>query len=70
MKKTFNVNGMHCSHCMKRVAEILKQFPGVIRARVSLKRHQASIIMDENTNLKAMMELLEQAGYPLEEIDR
>jgi copper chaperone CopZ len=70
MKKIFNVKGMHCGHCKKRVTEILLNYPGVIRARVSLKRQRASITLDAHTNLKAMMELMDQAGYSLEEIDQ
>jgi hypothetical protein len=35
-----------------------------------LKRQRASITLDAHTNLKAMMELMDQAGYSLEEIDQ
>jgi len=70
MKKIFQVKGMHCGHCKKRVTELLQRFPGVIRARVSLTHHQATITMDANTHIQAMMDLMEQAGYPLEDIEQ
>jgi copper chaperone len=67
-KKTYKVNGMTCSGCVRTVQTILQNQPGVNRAEVSLEPSEASVEFDENTtSFEAFSETVAKMGYKLVE---
>lgn len=57
------IEGMSCSHCIKRVSQALEEAQ-VTEAEVKIG--EAKIIFDENkTNLDKIAKALEEAGYKL-----
>jgi Cu+-exporting ATPase len=60
------VSGMTCQNCVRHAREALEQVPGVRSAVVSLPDEHASVRWqpDAPTNVPALLESLEEAGYP------
>lgn len=59
------IEGMSCSHCIKRVSQALEKAQ-VTEAEVKIG--EAKIIFDENkTNLDKIKKALEEAGYKLKD---
>jgi|YNPBryulayer2012_1023412.scaffolds.fasta_scaffold00069_25 copper chaperone CopZ len=57
------IEGMTCSHCVKRVTQAL-QLAGVEEADVKIG--EANIIFDENrTDIEKIAKAIEDAGYKL-----
>ncbi len=58
------VEGMSCQHCVKRVDNALKDVEGVVSAKVSL----GEVIVEGNVSQETLKEIIEDAGYDVEEI--
>ncbi len=43
VKKTIDIRGMHCEHCVAHITEALQALPGVKSAKVSLKKENAVV---------------------------
>ncbi len=60
----FDIEGMHCAGCAARVEELLSGVAGVVRARVNLVTHQASVEFDsEKTTAAALVHAVAAGGY-------
>jgi copper ion binding protein len=59
----FNIEGMTCGHCVNTVQDALAASGLVMQARVSLDHHCVNIIGDENTDIPAIINLIEDIGY-------
>jgi copper chaperone len=62
---TLKVEGMTCSHCVKRVHKALTEVSGVESAEVSLEKGQAEV-KGRDLNPEALTKAVEQAGYKAE----
>lgn len=63
---TLPVQGMTCASCVARVEKVLRRVEGVESASVNLATEQATITYHaETTNLEALAETIENAGYHL-----
>jgi copper chaperone len=66
---TLKVTGMSCDHCVRAVAQALRNTAGVRNASVDLKAGRASVDYDENqTNPRVLAGAVMDEGYTAEEI--
>lgn len=63
MKKTINIEGMSCMHCVNHVTEELKKVDGVSDVRVNLNEKKAIVEVDCCTSDDALKAAVEEAGY-------
>jgi Cu+-exporting ATPase len=59
----FDIEGMTCGHCVNTIQQALAASGLVDQARVSLDQHCVNIIGDENTDIPAIINLIEDIGY-------
>ena len=64
---TFRVEGMSCDHCVKHVTKALLGIEGVKTAKVELGSKTAFIESDREIDKNIIAEVLDEAGYSLEE---
>lgn len=62
-KVTLNIKGMTCPLCVVSVNQALRQTPGVIQAKSSLKTEQAQVIVPDNFDTKALLNAIEKTGF-------
>ena len=61
---TIKVEGMTCGGCVNSVTKAIQRVEGVENAQVSLENKEAKVRFDESkTNLQAIAESVEKAGY-------
>ena len=63
VKKTYNIEGMHCEKCVARVKKALEALPGVRAAKVSLEKNNAIVKMDEEIADEALVQAVEAEGF-------
>lgn len=64
---TLTVKGMTCDGCVRSVTKALTNVDGVQDALVDLKGQSATITYDDGkTNVSALKEAVEDAGYDVE----
>lgn len=61
-KKVFQVEGMHCEHCKRRVEEAVNDIRGVAGI-VNLKKGELTVSYEADVEDEVVMEKLEQRGY-------
>lgn len=61
-KKIFQVDGMQCEHCKRRVEEAINDISGVAGI-VNLKKGELTISYEADVEDEVIMEKLEQRGY-------
>ena len=61
-KKTFQVEGMHCEHCKRRVEEAVNDISGVAGV-VNLKKNELVVAYETVVDNKIIIAKLEQKGY-------
>ncbi|MCB9269827.1 MAG: heavy-metal-associated domain-containing protein [Lewinellaceae bacterium] len=67
MKKTFEVTGMTCNHCVHTVQRLLQTLDEVTEVRVSLEPPQATIEADKDYSLEELnAQLSENSNYRVE----
>jgi predicted GNAT family acetyltransferase/copper chaperone CopZ/uncharacterized membrane protein YhdT len=62
MQRTYEVEGMHCQSCERKVGEALRAVPGVRDAEVSISTRIATLEADENVTLDDLDARVRQAG--------
>ncbi len=63
VKKTVEIRGMHCEHCVAHVTEALEALPGVKSAKVSLKKENAVVkLADDSTSDEELLAAVKSAG--------
>jgi len=61
---TFDVEGMTCASCVRRVERALEKVPGVQQANVNLATEQASVrLLPGSTSRDDLVRAIEKAGY-------
>lgn len=58
-----NIEGMTCNHCVNTIQQALASSGLVEQARVSLDHHCVNVIGDDNTDIPAIINLIEDIGY-------
>jgi len=64
----FNIDGMHCSNCEKRVKDTLARINGIKKAEVSIKNKKAIIelengCLDRNKIMNEVITAVDELGY-------
>jgi len=68
MKKTLEIEGMHCASCVSSVEKSLKEVDGVNKANVNLSTEKASVdFNDEKVNYADLKNAVENVGYEVRE---
>jgi copper ion binding protein len=66
--RTFQVEGMNCSHCQAAVTKALAGVPGVRTAKVDLEKAQAHVDYDQDrVTVQQLAHAVQEAGYRLAE---
>lgn len=71
MEKTkfiISIEGMMCSHCVKRVEKALAEIKG-IKSKVSLEDKKAYIELKKEVSIKDIVERIEDAGYSVVNVE-
>ena len=61
----FNVKGMTCASCVRRVERALSGVEGVNAARVNLATEEATVDLADRMSLEILREAVDRAGYDL-----
>jgi P-type Cu+ transporter len=64
----FNVEGMTCASCVRRVERALLRVPGVTAAQVNLPMRRATAEVTEGTLAAPLLEAIRGAGYDADEL--
>lgn len=62
-KVTIDIKDMNCSLCVISINKSLRSTEGVIKAKASLKTHQAEVIVPESFDNKALLVAISHTGY-------
>lgn len=63
MKKSMEVGGMSCEHCVKSVTEALSRQPGVSKVMVSLENRKADFEASDQVDLETLKEAVRKIGF-------
>ena len=66
-KKTIQISGMHCAHCVLSVTESLNAIEGV-SAEVNLSEGNAIVSYDKNIDDEVLKSAVEKAGFTVDSI--
>ena len=69
MKKTLQVEGMMCMHCVKHVEDALKAVEGVVSVDVNLKKKRAVVELSGEVSNEALTAAVVNAGYEVKGIE-
>lgn len=71
MKKEFDITGMHCAACVKRVENIVSKLDGVEDVKVNLLTRKGTVDLKEGTSLtaEAIIGTIQGIGFGAEEAD-
>jgi heavy metal translocating P-type ATPase len=65
LKRTFEVKGMTCASCARRVEKALAEAPGVASAGVNLALSRATVTVDKDVPTSELVGAVDAAGYEL-----
>jgi copper chaperone CopZ len=67
-KKSFNITGLHCQHCVTKVKNAFQQLQGVNHVTISEENESLTVEADNLPDLGTLNEILENLGnYKLSE---
>ena len=71
MKKEFDITGMHCAACVKRVENVVSKLDGVEDVKVNLLTRKGTVDLKEGTGLtaEAIIGAIQGIGFGAEEAD-
>lgn len=71
MKKEFDITGMHCAACVKRVENVVSKLEGVEDVKVNLLTRKGTVDLKEGTSLtsEAIIGAIQGIGFGAEEAD-
>lgn len=69
MTKVIKIEGMSCTHCVKRVDQALKTLDGVTGVSVNLELKQASVDYQGSINDEVIKSVIDDAGYDVLSIE-
>lgn len=65
MKKTYTIEGMHCSACAASVEKVVKRQPHVTDASVNLLMEEAVVTFEQGFDEDAAKQAVEKAGFAM-----
>ena len=68
IKKTIKIEGMHCEHCAKKVENALSELDNVKKAKVNLKKQEASLVLEKEIDNKVLTEAIENLDFKVTDI--
>ncbi len=68
IKKTIKIEGMHCEHCAKKVENALAELDNVKKAKVNLKKQEASLVLEKEIDNKVITEAIENIDFKVTDI--
>ena len=68
MKKTIDIEGMSCSHCVMHVKEALSEIDGVSDVSVSLEDKKAVIEAADKVTDEEITKAIDDYGYEVKKI--
>jgi len=68
MKKTINIEGMTCSHCVSSITKALSALEGASNVEVSLEKKQATLEVTESVTDDMIREAIDDQGYEVASI--
>lgn len=68
MKKTIDIEGMSCSHCVMHVKEALSEIDGVSDVSVSLEDKKAVIEAADKVTDEDIIKAIDDYGYEVKKI--
>lgn len=63
MKKSMEVGGMSCEHCVKSVTEALSKQPGVSQVMVSLENRKADFEAADEVDVETLKDAVRKIGF-------
>ena len=63
LKKSIDVEGMTCEHCVANVIKALEDVDGVVIAAASLEKQSAQTALDRNVDDEVLRDAIKRAGY-------
>lgn len=63
MKKTINIDGMSCSHCVAAVTKALTSIEGTSNVEVSLDKKQATLDVTDAVNDNMLRDAIDDQGF-------
>lgn len=71
MKKEFDITGMHCAACVKRVENVVSKLDGVEDVKVNLLTRKGTVDLKEGTSLtsETIIGAIQAIGFGAEEAD-
>ncbi len=68
IKKTIKIEGMHCECCAKKVENALSELDNVKKAKVNLKKQEASLVLEKEIDNKVITEAIENLDFKVTDI--
>ena len=62
-KQTFNIDGMHCEHCAKKVESCICTIPAVKKVKVNLNKKEAVITSDQEIKKEEVINALKETDF-------
>ena len=62
-RKVVGIMGMHCDACAEKVDKALSDLSAIDRAKVDLKKNQATIFYDDEVDDLQVQQTIEELGY-------
>ena len=59
---------MHCEHCAKKVENALSELDNVKKAKVNLKKQEASLVLEKEIDNKVITEAIENLDFKVTDI--
>ena len=63
LKKTIDVEGMTCEHCVNNIVKALEHVDGVAIAAASVEKQSAQAALEHEISDEVLKEAIRQAGY-------
>ena len=67
-KKKIKIEGMHCSHCVKRVEDALSSIENVKKVKVNLSKGEAEIISEKEINNDLIKDKITELDFKVTDI--
>lgn len=63
MKKTLNVDGMSCNHCVQKIQRFVSECEGVKILNIDIDNKILEVDIDDEKRLLYVIEAVEDAGF-------
>ena len=63
MKKTLNIDGMSCDHCIQKIKKFVGECEGVEILKIDISSKILEVDIDNEKRLSCVIEAVEDAGF-------